>query len=341
MMMRRFGISLWCRRSLRLSTETSPVESTAWLHASARRGPRNSEHAAASFHHFSKVQQWHMRAAMAQATRGVHGLAALGAHDTIFALSTVPGRSGVAVIRISGPEAAAAICTLTGRSSPPAARVATVRELRDPRTQQVLDMGIVIYFEGPKSFSGEDSAELQVHGSPAVVEEVLDCLSQIPSLRPALPGEFTRRAVLNGKLGLLEAEGLADLIAADTSIQRRIALQQLSGVATVMYDKWREELIKCLAHVEAFIDFGEDDEVGSAAVQGARDRAAVVLGEIQALERSDRCGEVLRTGVEVVLTGPPNAGKSSLLNLLSQRQAATSMPFNIGAVQKRECTSEC
>ena len=258
--------------------------------------------------------------------RGVHGLAAQGANDTIFALSTAPGRSGVAVIRISGSAAGSTLAALTGRSAPPAARVATVRELRDPRTHQVLDMALVIYFQGPKSFSGEDSVELHVHGSPAVVEEVLECLSQQQSLRPALPGEFTRRALLNGKLGLLEAEGLADLIAADTSMQRRIALQQLSGAATAMYDRWREELVKCLAHVEAYIDFGEDDEVGFSAVHGAQERAALVLAEIEQLARTDRCAEVLRTGVEVVLTGPPNAGKSSLLNLLSQRQAAIVSP---------------
>ena len=119
------------------------------------------------------------------------------------------------------------------------------------------------------------------------------------ALRPALPGEFTRRALLNGKLGLLEAEGLADLIAADTSIQRRMALQQLSGASTAMYDRWRDELIKCLAHVEAFIDFGEDDEISTAAMLGARERAMRVLTDIERLVATDNCGEVLRTGVEV------------------------------------------
>ena len=188
-------------------------------------------------------------------------------------------------------------------------------------------MALVIYFQGPHSFSGEDSAELHVHGSPAVVEEVLACLAQLPALRPALPGEFTRRALVNGKLGLLEAEGLVDLIAADTSTQRRIALQQMSGAATAMYDRWRGELIKCLAHVEAHIDFGEDDEVGSSAVSGAQERAAKVLADIEELARNDVCGEVLRTGVEVVLSGPPNAGKSSMLNVLSKRQAAIVSPI--------------
>lgn len=188
-------------------------------------------------------------------------------------------------------------------------------------------MALVIYFQGPSSFSGEDSAELHVHGSPAVVEEVLECLAHLPALRPALPGEFTRRALLNGKLGLLEAEGLVDLIAADTSMQRRIALQQMSGAATAMYDTWRDELIKCLAHVEAHIDFGEDDEVGMSAVSGARERAARVLAEMEQLARNDACGEVLRTGVEVVLSGPPNAGKSSMLNVLSKRDAAIVSPI--------------
>jgi len=258
--------------------------------------------------------------------RGVHGLAAQSLHDTVFALSTAPGRAGIAVIRVSGPSAGGTLAALTGRTRPPAARVATVCELRDPRTRQVMDMAVVIYFEGPKSFTGEDSAELHVHGSPAVVEEVLACLSHQPSLRPALPGEFTRRALLNGKLGLLEAEGLADLIAADTSLQRRLALQQLSGAASAVYDRWREQLIKCLAHVEAHIDFGEDDEVDTAAVEAARTRAAEVLAEIRAQAAADGCGEMVRSGVEVVLTGPPNAGKSSLLNVLSQRDAAIVSP---------------
>jgi tRNA modification GTPase len=231
------------------------------------------------------------------------------------------------VIRISGPAASDTLCMLTGRAALPAPRIAAVRELRDPRSQDVLDMALVIYFKGPHSFSGEDSAELHVHGSPAVVEEVLDCLSHLRALRPALPGEFTRRALLNGKLGLLEAEGLVDLIAADTSLQRRMALQQFSGAATAMYDRWRAELIKCLAHVEAHIDFGEDEEVGTAAVAGARERAAQVLAEIEQLARNNTCGEVLRTGVEVVLSGPPNAGKSSMLNLLSKRQAAIVSPI--------------
>ena len=258
--------------------------------------------------------------------RGVHGFAAQSSHDTIFALSTAPGRAGIAVIRVSGPAAGCTLAALTGRKQPMAARVATVCELRDPRTRKVLDMALVIFFEGPRSFTGEDSAELHVHGSPAVVEEVLDCLFHQPALRPSLPGEFTRRALLNGKLGLLEAEGLADLIAADTSLQRRLALQQLSGAASAVYNRWREELIKCLAHVEAHIDFGEDDEVGSAAVDAARARAAEVLAEICAQAAADGHSELVRSGVEVVLTGPPNAGKSSLLNVLSKRDAAIVSP---------------
>jgi tRNA modification GTPase len=258
--------------------------------------------------------------------RGVHGFAAQSSHDTIFALSTAPGRAGIAVIRVSGPAAGCTLAALTVRKHPPAARVATVCELRDPRTRQVLDMAVVLFFEGPRSFTGEDSAELHVHGSPAVVEEVLACLSHQPALRPALPGEFTRRALLNGKLGLLEAEGLADLIAADTSLQRRLALQQLSGAASAVYNRWREELIKCLAHVEAHIDFGEDDEVDSAAVDAARARAAEVLAEIRAQAAADGHSELVRSGVEVVLTGPPNAGKSSLLNVLSKRDAAIVSP---------------
>ena len=311
---------------LRLAEQVAPA---GWLQVSKTRATPGRARAAAVCTAHGMAGRghrcWSLRPG-ALIGRETHGFAGRDGDDTVFALSTAPGRSGVAVIRISGPATSSTIAALTNSPAPPPPRVATVRNLQDPRTGQLLDVALVLYFQGPKSFTGEDSGELHVHGSPAVIEEVLACLTQQPSLRPALPGEFTRRALLNGKLGLLEAEGLADLIAADTSLQRQMALQQLSGTTTALYDRWRGELVKSLAHVEAFIDFGEDDEIDNVAVGGARERGARVLAEMSALELSDRCGEVLRSGVPVVLTGPPNAGKSSLLNVLARRQAAIVSP---------------
>src|SRR5512147_1033925 len=184
--------------------------------------------------------------------------------DTIVALASGAGRAGVAVIRVSGPDAGLVLQALTDRP-PPHARRAVRRAFCDPRTGLSLDDGIAIWFPGPASFTGEDVAELQVHGGPAVVAAVVDaCLSQ-PSVRPAEPGEFTRRAFENGKLDLAEAEGLADLVDAETEGQRRQALRQRRGALSAMYDGWRERLVQAAALIEAEIDFPDEDLPGALA----------------------------------------------------------------------------
>ncbi|XP_064590267.1 tRNA modification GTPase GTPBP3, mitochondrial isoform X3 [Zonotrichia leucophrys gambelii] len=180
--------------------------------------------------------------------------------DTIFALSSAPGRCGVAVIRASGPGSGAALRSLTGTPEPPP-RVMALRRIRDPQTAESLDRGLVVWFPGPHSFTGEDCAELHVHGGPAVVSGVLRALGRLPGLRPAEPGEFTRRAFAHGKLDLTAAEGLRDLIGAETEAQRRQALRQMEGDLGRLYQRWSHALTQALAHLEAYIDFSEDDNV--------------------------------------------------------------------------------
>ena len=242
-------------------------------------------------------------------------------HDgTIFALSSGAGRAGVAVIRISGPEAGPAVRALTGGAPPPARRAA-LRRLRMPVTGEILDEGLVLWFPGPGSVTGEDVAELQVHGGRAVVDGVLEALSVCRGLRLAEAGEFTRRAFENGRLDLTEVEGLADLVGAETAAQRRLALRETSGELGRLYDGWRGRLVTSLARLEAEIDFPDDDLGG--------DIEAGVVAEISALEREigvflddRRRGERLRDGLHVAIVGAPNVGKSSVLNGLARRDVA-------------------
>ncbi|XP_063084146.1 tRNA modification GTPase GTPBP3, mitochondrial isoform X1 [Cavia porcellus] len=238
---------------------------------------------------------------------------------TIFALSSGHGRCGVAVIRTSGPSSLKALQSLTAPRALPRPRRASLRLLSDPRSGAPLDRALVLWFPGPRSFTGEDCAEFHVHGGPAVVNGVLEALGGVPGLRPAEAGEFTRRAFAHGKLSLPEVEGLADLIHAETEAQRRQALRQLDGELGQLSRGWAETLTKALAHVEAYIDFAEDDNLEEGVLEQA-DR------EVQALElalgmhlQDARRGQRLRSGAHVVVAGPPNAGKSSLVNLLSQK----------------------
>ena len=239
---------------------------------------------------------------------------------TIFALATPPGRSGIAVMRLSGPSAGATLLTLTGRPLPPA-RKAVRRALRDPSTGETVDSALILWFPAPASFTGEDVAELHLHGGRAVIASVINILARQSGLRLAEPGEFTRRAFLAGKMDLTAVEGLADLIDAETEAQRRQALRQMGGALAALYEGWRGRLLRVLAHAEAVIDFPDEDlpEDTNAQLQA---EVAELRAEIAAHLGDSRRGERLREGVRVAIIGPANAGKSSLLNWLAGRDAA-------------------
>jgi len=240
--------------------------------------------------------------------------------ETIYALSTAPGRAGVAVLRVSGPHACAALEALTGRGVP-RPRAATLRRFIDPETQAPLDRGLALFFPAPASFTGEDVVELHLHGGRAVVAGMLAALARLPGLRAAAPGEFTRRAFENGKLDLTEVEGLADLIDAETEAQRKQALRQMEGALGKLYEGWRARLVRLLAHAEAEIDF-PDEEVPGDLIARLGPEIGQLRSEIAAHLDDGRRGELLRDGVEVAIVGPPNVGKSSLLNRLAGRDAA-------------------
>jgi tRNA modification GTPase len=240
--------------------------------------------------------------------------------DTIYALASGAGRAGLAVVRISGPDADSALAALGGDPAAPP-RIARRVRLADPTDGAALDDGLALRFPGPRSYTGEDVVELHIHGGPAVTAAVLDALGRQAGLRLAEPGEFTRRAVLAGKMDLTEAEGLLDLIEAETEAQRKQALRQAEGALGALYNGWRARLVAALAHLEAVIDFPDEDL--PAAVEAELRRELDALRDAMAAHLADgHRGERLRHGVQAAIIGPPNAGKSSLLNLLARRQAA-------------------
>ena len=244
--------------------------------------------------------------------------------ETIFALSSAPGKSGIAVIRVSGEGAEEAVRGLTGRVPEP--RRATLTTLRRPKTDEVLDRGLVLWFPAPHSVTGENVAEFHVHGGRASVASVLDALGGIHGLRPAEPGEFTRRAFEAGKMDLAETEALADLLDAETAAQRRQALRGLEHGIGRKAEAWRERLIQALALAEAEIDFPDEGDVPAGLAARAAKIAQDLAAEIGLLLAEGAGGERLRDGAVIVIAGPPNAGKSSFLNRVARREVAIVSP---------------
>lgn len=244
------------------------------------------------------------------------------AGSTIYALSTPPGRSAVAVVRLSGPTCAAILTTLCGRLPPP--REARLRCLRDA-AGAVIDAALTLWLPGPASFTGEDMAELHLHGGAAVIAATLEALSGLGA-SAAAPGDFTRRAFANGRLDLAQVEGLADLLEAETCAQAQLALRQLGGALGRQAEAWRAVLVAALARLEAELDFSDEGDVPGGAMLAIRADIGALAERIGAASAGARSGEIAQRGLAVVLAGPPNAGKSSLLNALAARDVAIVSP---------------
>jgi len=239
---------------------------------------------------------------------------------TIFALSTGPGISGIAIIRISGKGSSKVVESLTGKKVP-MPRVATLRKIRKINTSELIDEGIILWFPGPESYTGEDMAEIQVHGSKAVVDALHSSISQIENCRLAEPGEFTKLAFQNGKINLLKAESIADLISSETEIQRQQAIKIMNGKSANQFNFLREKLLKILSHVEAKIDF-PDEDLPNNIMDEIKNDSNEVIKKIEKILNDQKVGERIREGFKIAILGPTNAGKSSLINYLSNRDIA-------------------
>ena len=239
---------------------------------------------------------------------------------TIYALSTGPGISGVAIIRISGPDTSEVIKKLT-QDNLPEKRKATLRKINKINTSELIDEGIILWFPGPESYTGEDMAEFHIHGSKAVIEALHSSISQVENCRLAEPGEFTKLAFQNGKINLLKAESIADLISSETEIQRQQAIKIMNGKSANKFNELREKLLKILSHVEAKIDF-PDEGLPEDILNNIKRISREVILNIKKILDDQKVGERIREGFKIAIIGPTNAGKSSLLNHLSNRDAA-------------------
>ena len=239
---------------------------------------------------------------------------------TIYSLSSGPGISGIAIIRVSGPETSKVLELLTNKSLPKS-RVATLRKINKINTSELIDEGILLWFPGPESYTGEDMAEIQVHGSKAVIDAIHSSISTVENCRLAEPGEFTKLAFQNGKINLLKAESIADLISAETEIQRKQAIKIMNGKSADQFNFLREKLLKILSYVEAKIDF-PDEDLPNDILKEIKKSSDEVLINIKKILDDQKVGERIREGFKIAILGPTNAGKSSLLNHLSNRDVA-------------------
>ena len=239
---------------------------------------------------------------------------------TIYALSSGPGISGIAVVRVSGNQSRIILTALTDQPFPKK-RLATLKKIKNNKTNEIIDEGIVVWFPGPNTYTGEDMVEFHVHGSKAVIEELQNVISKFENCRLAEPGEFTKLAFQNNKINLLKAESIGDLIAAETELQRKQALRIMSGDSSKKFNIWREELIKILADIEAKIDF-PDEDISADISEAIKSECEKIKNQIKKTLDDDSVGEIIREGFKIAIIGPPNVGKSSLLNYLSKREAA-------------------
>ncbi len=239
---------------------------------------------------------------------------------TIYALSTGPGISGIAVIRISGPETSKVIEILTNKKLPKP-RIASLRKINKINTSELIDEGLILWFPAPESYTGEDMAEIQVHGSKAVIDALHLSISKIENCRLAEPGEFTKLAFQNGKINLLKAESIADLISSETEIQRQQAIKIMDGKSADQFNFLREKLLKILSYVEAKIDF-PDEDLPNDILDEIKNNSNDVIKKIEKILNDQNVGERIREGFKIAILGPTNAGKSSLINHLSNRDVA-------------------
>ena len=239
---------------------------------------------------------------------------------TIYALSSGPGISGIAVIRVSGDQSKNILTSLTDQPFPKK-RLATLKKIKNNKTKEIIDEGIVIWFPGPNTYTGEDMVEFHVHGSKAIIEELQNVISKFKNCRLAEPGEFTKLAFQNNKINLIKAESIGDLIASETELQRKQALRIMSGSSSKKFNIWRDQLIKILAEIEAKIDFPEED-IPKNISKEIKLKSKKITNEIKKTLDDNKSGEIIREGFKIAIIGPPNVGKSSLLNYLSKREAA-------------------